>query len=130
AVGTHDVDAGNVRVDVAWHRESRHLAPVLRVAEHALGPDHAGAQDRLLVIDVAEEKVERAYTLRESRFEHGPFVRGNDARHEVEWNQTLGAGLSAIHGERDADAMKDPLGLAAFLRDAVRRRPRQPVGER
>jgi hypothetical protein len=81
------------------------------------------------VIDVGQEQVQRAYALHEARFEPAPFVRRNDPRHEIERNESLGARLLAIHGERDTDAMKKPLGLFAFLGDAVGRRALQPVGE-
>jgi hypothetical protein len=87
-------------------------------------------QDRLVVIDVAQEQVERVYALHESRFQPLPFVRGNDARHEVERNESLGARVLAVHGERDPDAMEQTLGLFALLRDPIGRRALQPVGER
>ncbi len=36
AIGAHDVDAGDVGIDAAGHVDADHLAPVLRIAEHAL----------------------------------------------------------------------------------------------
>ena len=67
--------------------------------------------------------------MRESRFEPRPFTGRDDSRHEVERNEALGPCLFAIHGERDADAMEDAFGLAAFLRNAIRRRALEPVRE-
>ncbi len=85
---------------------------------------------RLLVIDVGEEKVERAHALLQTALEHRPFVRRNDARHDVERDQSLGAAVVAVHRERDADAVECALGLVALLRDAGDVRALEPVGER
>ena len=125
-----DVDAGDVRIDAAGHVHPLHLAAVLRVAEDALGRHGAGLENRLLVIDVVQEGVERAHALREPAFEQVPFVRGNDARDDVERDQPLGALLLAVDRERDADAVERPFGLLALLRDAIGRRPLEPAGER
>ncbi len=129
AVGAHEIDAGDVRVDAAGDVHALHLAAVLRVAEHALGRDHALVQDALLVIDVAEECVQRRDPLLQPALEHGPFVRRNDPRNEIERNQPLGARVLAVDGERDADAVERALRLLALLRDLVRRRPAEPVRE-
>ena len=82
------------------------------------------------MIDIVEEQIQRAHPLHQSRLEPRPLVGGNDSRHEIEWNQSFGTRLLAIDGERDADAMEDALRFATLLRDAVRRRPLEPVGER
>ncbi len=73
------------------------------------------------MIDVAEEKVQRVHVLRKSRFQAIPLMRRNDAWHEIERNEAFGAALFAIHGERDADTTKKPLGLVALLRDSIGR---------
>ena len=109
---------GDVRVDAARHVHAGHLAAVLRVAEHALGRDRARLQDLLLVVDVVQEEIERAHALLQAALEHLPFVRRNDARHDVERDEALGAAVLAVYRERDADAMECALGLLALLRDA------------
>ena len=130
AVETDHVDAGDVRVDAAGDVDADHLAAVLRIAEHAFGGNDAGAENRLLVIDVVQEQVQRVHALLSPASSRCHSSRGNDARHEIERDQPLGARLLAVHGERDADAMKKALGLLALLRDAIRWRALEPVGER
>ncbi len=73
--GAHDVDAGDVRVDAAGNIDALHLGAVLRVAEHALRRHDARLQDRLLVVDVAQERVQRLHALLQPAIEHLPFVR-------------------------------------------------------
>jgi hypothetical protein len=124
-----DVDAGDVRVDPARHVHSLHLAPELRVAQDTLARHHAGVEDRLVVIDVMQERIERLYALPQAAVEHLPFRRRNDPRHDVERDQPLGSAVLAIDGERDAHAMKCALRFFAFLRDATRGGPVQPAGE-
>ena len=106
-----------------------HFRAELGVAEHALARHDAGLEDRLIVIDVVQERVQRLHALAQPAVEHLPLVRGNDARNDVERNQSLGAGILAVHRERDADAMKRALGLVALLGDPGRRRPVEPAGE-
>ena len=119
-----------MRIDAAGEIDAHHLGPVLRIAEHALGGDHAGTQDRLRMVDVGEEQVERAHALDETGFEPPPFIGGNDPRHQVERDQAFGARVLAVHRERDADAVECALRLLALVRDAFGRRALQPVGER
>ncbi len=44
---------------------------------------------------------------------------GNDARDDVERNEPLGAGVLAVHGERDADAMKQRIRFGALVRESL-----------
>ena len=81
------------------------------------------------VIDIVQKEIERLHALHETRFQAAPFVRRNDARNDVERNQALGAAVVAVDGERDADAMEEPLGFFALLRDAFEGRTVEPVGE-
>ncbi len=125
--GAHDVDAGDLRIDVVRQVDAHHLGAELGVAEHLLLRHDAGLEDFLVVIDVVEEAVERGDALLQPGFEVLPFRRGNDARNQVERNEPLGACLVAIHRESDAHAAKDQLGLLALGADGVGRLLRQPV---
>src|SRR5687768_18394897 len=58
-----------------------------------------------------------------------PFGCRNDARDDVERNQSFGPGVFAVDGERDADAMKQRVGLGTLVRYAFFRCARQPGGE-
>ena len=71
------------------------------------------------MVDVVQERVQRLHALLQPAVEHLPFVRRNDARHDVERDQPLGAGVLAVDRERDADAMERALGLFPLLGDAV-----------
>ena len=129
----HDVDAGNMRVHVVAHRQALHLGAVLRVAKHLLRRDQPGLNDALLAVDIVQEHVERVDALLQATFHLVPFRCRNDARNDVERNQTFGAraGLRVcavtIDGKGDAVAVKRGIGLCTFLRDARRRHLGQPI---
>jgi hypothetical protein len=53
----------------------------------------------------------------------------NDARHDVEGDQALSAGILAIHGEGDADAVEGHVGLLALARDDLGVVESKPLGE-
>ncbi len=129
-VVSHDVDAGDVAVDLVGHVHADHRDLIGFVREHVLGGDHAGAQDVLVVIDVVEKAVERRHPLLQPPLEQQPFGVRDDARDGVERDQALGALLVAIDGEGDADAMEQEIGFAALLFDDVRRHRLQPLRER
>ncbi len=117
---THHVDPGDVRVDSARNIHALHLAPILRVAEHALFGDHAGLENGMLVIDVMQEQVERTHALLEPSLERAPLASRNDAGHDVEGDKSLGAAVLAVYGKGDADTVKSALGFIAFLRNFCR----------
>ena len=130
--GAHQIDAGDVRVDAALHIDAFHLAPVLRVLQHLLGRDAAGAQDLSVVIDVMQEQVERLDPLAQAVFELAPFGGGNDARDHVERDQPLGAGavvLVAVDREGDTDAPEHQVGLGALVGHGLLGLRTQPGGE-
>jgi hypothetical protein len=85
-----DIDARNVRIYAARDVHALHFLAVLVVAEHALARHDAGFENLLVVIDVVQERVERAHALAQAAIQHLPFVRWNDARHDIERNQPLG----------------------------------------
>ena len=124
----HDVDAGDVRVDVAGHIDALHLGTVLRVAQNLFRRDHARIQDLLVVVNVVDEGVERAHALLQAALEPHPLFERQHARHDVEGDQPLGAFLLAVDGEGDADAVEQGVGLGALLRQALLRLVAEPLG--
>jgi hypothetical protein len=116
--GAHQVNACDVRVNAAGNVHAGHLAPILRVAQHPFRRNGAGLEYLLVVIDVGEEKIERAHALLQPGLENAPLVRRNDARNDVERNQALGSSVFAIHGKGDSDAMECAFGLVPFLCNA------------
>ena len=128
--GPHNVDAGNLRIDVARHRDADHLGPELGVLQDLLSRDHPGLDDFLAVVHVVQEMVQRCDALHQALLHGGPFVGGQHARDQVKRNQALGAGivfpLGPIHGKGDADAPEDQFGLLAPSGHHVTGLARQP----
>jgi len=121
------VDARHVRVDAPGHVDAAHLRAVLRVRQHPIRGHRSAVQDPLVVVDVVEERVQRAHALKEAALEHAPFVRRDDPRDQVERDQALGPGVLAGHGEGDAETVERALRFLALLRHTSRRRAREPV---
>ncbi len=80
------------------------------------------------MVDVVDEGVERAHALLQAAFEADPFFQGQDAGHDVEGDEALGALLLAVDGEGDADAVEQGIGLGAFLRQALGGLVGEPLG--
>ena len=125
----HDVDAGDVDVDVVRHGLAVHLGPEHRVLEDQVVGDDVGAQHVAAVIDVAQEHVERAHPLLQPLFEDGPFPGRHDPRDHVEGDQPFLGFVVAIDGEGDADAAEQQLRLLAAIFQRVRWRLLEPAGE-
>ena len=127
----HEVDARDVRVHVLRDVQAHHLGTELRIGQDQVGRHDACAQDVLAVVDVVDEAVERRDTLHQAAPHAAPFLRGDDARNQVEGDQPLGPGallvLVAIHGEGDAHAAEDHLGLRAAGLHGIGRLLRQPL---
>ena len=87
----NNVNAADVRVNVAGHIHPHHLGAKLRVLENLLGRNNAGLQDVLAVVHVVDKAVQRRDALHQALFHGGPFVRGNDAGNQVKGNQAFGA---------------------------------------
>ena len=71
------------------------------------GGDHfrgngAVLENFLVVIDIADEGVERVYPLLESAFDAVPLRRRDDARDQVERKDSLRAGRIAVDVKGDA----------------------------
>ncbi len=128
--GADEVDAGDVGVDAAGNVDALHLGAILGVRQHPLRRHDAGLEDRLIVIDVVQKRIQCLHALLQAAIEHFPFVAGDDPRHEIERDQPFAAGFLAVDRERDADAMEGPLRLFPLLGDAGGRRAVEPPGER
>ena len=82
----------------------------------------------LLVVDVAQEHVERAHALREPALEALPVRRRDDPRHDVERDHALGARVLAVDREGDADALEEDVRLLPLLDEIFGRELVDPVG--
>ncbi len=127
--GAHDVDAGDVGVDVRGDIDALHFRAVLGILVDLLGGDDAGLDDVLVVVDVVHEHVQRLHALDQAGLQGAPFVRGDDARDRIERDQALGAGIVAIHGEGDADSPERQVRFGALALDVFGRLALQPALE-
>ena len=125
-IDADDVDAGDMDVDVVRHVLAVHLRPEHRVLEDQVVGNDVGAQDVAAVIDVAQEQVQRLDPLLQALLQQRPFLRADDARHDVKRDQPfLGLGF-AIDRKGDADAAEQQLGFLAPIFQSIRRRLLQP----
>ena len=111
----HHVAAANVDVDVLRHRHADHLGPVMLGGEHVLGRDDLFLEDALVGIEVLEEQIQRLHALDQARLDLRPFRIRDDARHEIERENALGALLVAVDGEGDALAQEGGVDRGAAL---------------
>ncbi len=111
-IDPHDVDAGDVHVDVVRHLLAVHFRPEHPVLEHQVLGHDAGLEDLAPAVDVADIGVERLDALLEAGAQGVPFGGGEDARQHVERDQPLLRLGFAVDREGDADAAEQQLGLA------------------
>ncbi len=88
-----------------------HLRLECRVLEDQLLGDDAGRHDLAIAIAVGDKGIERFHALLETTHQLLPLGRRQDARHDVEWDQALGALVVAVDVEGDADPPKKMLGF-------------------
>jgi hypothetical protein len=123
------IRAADVNVNVLRHVEVHELAPEMFSREDIGRRDDAVLQDFLLVINVAQEQVQRRDALREAAFELLPFLGRNDARQQVERENLLRARRIAIDVERDALAQKREVNRLAFVFEFPRRQGLEQLPE-
>jgi hypothetical protein len=117
--GAHDIHPRDVRVNAGGDVDALHFGPVLGIAEDLLGGNNAGTDDVLPVVDIVQEHVQRLDPLRQATLQHGPFMRRNDARNDVEGDQAFGARIVAVDSERDADTAEAQVGFGTLAGHAV-----------
>lgn len=118
-----------MRVDVERHVHALHLGAILRVRVHLFGGNFPCPDDVVIVVDVANEHIQRAYPLSKAGFQLAPFIAGDDARNHVEGNQALGARQIAVHGERDTNTPEQQIGFSALACDGFGALSGKPPGE-
>ncbi len=112
----HQVDAGDVHVDAARRLDADHLAAEVRAREHQRARDLAVAQDALRTVDVLQEEIQGDDALGEPALHPVPFGAREDAWHEIEGEEALGAAAVAVDGEGDALEQERQVGQpAAFV---------------
>ncbi|MNK79695.1 hypothetical protein D3C87_993670 [compost metagenome] len=125
----HDVDAGDVGVNVGGDGNALHFRAVLGILVYLLGRNDARLDDVLLMINIMDEHVQGLHALHQARLHLRPFGGGDDAGDGVERNQAFRAGIVAIDGERDADPAKRQVGFGPLAGDGLGGLLLQPVAE-
>ncbi len=127
---THQVDPGDVGIDVAVQVQALHCNLVTLVRQHLLSRDDALLENALVVIDVGQEHVQRLHPLNAAAFDYLPLAGLDAAGDDIEGNQTLGTLFVTVEGEGDTGSMEQQVGFAAALLQQFGRCIRQPVCKR
>ncbi|MCY1531590.1 hypothetical protein D9M68_668200 [compost metagenome] len=125
----HQVDAGDMGIDVAVQVQALHGDLVALIGQQLLGGDDPGLDDPLVMVEVGEEQVQRLDALDAALLHHPPFAHGNGTGNGVERDQALGALLVAIEGEGDTGTVEQQVGITPSLGQQLRWRVRQPACE-
>jgi hypothetical protein len=116
-----DVGADDVREDLARRDHVPELALVLLARENELRRNDPILEALLALIDVENEEVQGRDALDQPRLQPFPLARRDDAGHEVEREDPLGALLLTVDGEGDALVHeREPLQTLAPLDLALR----------
>ena len=126
-IDAHDVDAGDVHVNIVRNLLSAHLGTESRVAEHEIVRHHAGTQDVARAVDIPDEGVECVDALDEAFFHEAPFGAGHDSWNDIERNQAFLRIRLAVNGKRDADAPEDQFGFTPPVIENVGRHFLKPT---
>ena len=119
-VDAHDVDAGDMDIEVVRHFLAVHLRAENRILEDQVFRDDVGFEDFAAAIDVLDIGVDRLHALLEAAPHDVPFLGGDDARDDVERDQALLRLGVAIDRKGDADAAEQKLRLAPAVSRARR----------
>ncbi len=126
---THQVNPGDMRVDVAVQVKALHRQLILLVGQHLLGRYDASLDDALVVIEVGKKHVQRFYTLDTALLDDPPFTGRDAARDGVERDQPLGTLLVPVKGERDTCTVEQQVGFPPPLSQQLFGRIGKPAGE-
>ena len=111
----HDVDAGNMGINLIGNVHPHHDLAKLGVVLNLFSRHDAGFQNVLVVVDIVHKPVQGRDPLHQTGFHAAPFLGGDDARNQIERDQALGARtvfvFRTIYGEGDAHAPENHLGL-------------------
>ena len=104
----NNVNAADVRINVAGYIDPHHLGTELRILEDLLGRHNASLENVLTVVDVVNKAVKRRDALHQTFFHGGPLVSWNDAGNQVKGNQAFGARSVFVFGTVDSKGDTDP----------------------
>ena len=125
----HDVDADDMRIDVARRVDADHLRHEGLVLQDELCRNALGPQNLLPVIDIMDEGIESAHPLLDAGSQAPPFRRCKQPGDDVEGNQPLIGLDPAIDREGDAAPAEDRLGFLLVAHQIGARQAVQPGGD-
>ena len=99
--------------DVVGRALADHFRPIERIAKNQFGRDDQFLENGALSINIREEEVQSAHTLREPGLKLAPLRLRYETRNDVERDQPLGGVLVAVDAEGDADAAEHVFRLGA-----------------
>jgi len=102
----YQVYAGDVRIDPARHVQAHHFRAELLVLRHAFLRYAAGSEDFLVMVDIAQKRIQGLCALPQSLCDRAPLGSRDDVRQHVERDQPLRSGLLAVNGKGDPHAME------------------------
>ena len=114
------------------HVEPDHFGPVIGVAQHQRLRHDLVAQNRAVVIDVPEKRVQRGDALAHAAIDMVPLGRGQDPRHQIERQDAVDRVAVRVNREGDAEIVQLGLGDFGAAAQIVRRdlaQPRQDLGD-
>ena len=116
----HQIAAGDVRVDAARRADPVDRPREVRAGGHEPPRHEALADDLARVVDVVDERVQRADPLCQSALDAAPFLAAENAGHQVEREGAFVGGASAAARlERDPLLHEDRVTAAAGLDQAL-----------
>ena len=128
-VDAHDIDAGDMHVDVVRHFLSVHLRAENRILKHQVFRNDAGLENFAAAINVLDVGVDGFDALLQAPLQNLPFGGREDARDDVERDQALLRVGVAIHRKGNADAAEEVFGFTAAEIEDVGRHFTQPTRE-
>ncbi len=99
--------------DVVGRALADHFRPIVRIAQNQFGRDDRFPENGALSVDIREEEVKSAHTLREPGLKLAPLCLRYETRDDVERDQALGGVLVPVDAESDADAAEHVFRLRA-----------------
>lgn len=101
-----------------------------RIGQHQRGRDQAVAQKPLRAVDVGQDGVEQARTLRQRLFQPAPLARADDQRHQIDGPALVRRARVGEDVVGDTDLMHALVEAARAAGDLVAGEPAQRIDER
>ena len=126
-VDAHDIDAGDMDINVVRHLLPVHLRAENRILKHQILGDDPGLENLAAAIDVLDVGVDGLDALLQPALQNLPLGGREDARNDVEGDETLLRLGVAVDCKGDADTPEEVLGFTAAEIEHVGRNLAEPL---